>query len=60
MFLRIGNDVYYDKIQQKCAAWLGGREAGRQFWKLLKSRRRNKRFDHRLGGRLGIEHQDEK
>lgn len=59
MFARIGNDVCYDKTQQKCTAGLGGREPGRQFQKLLKSRRRNERFDSRLGGRLGTEHQDE-
>ena len=43
MFLRIGNNVHCDQIQQKCAAWRGERGANR-FRKLLESKRRGKRF----------------
>lgn len=56
--LRVWNDVYYDEILQKCAAWLGERQTGRQL-KLLESKRRDKRFDNRVGGTLGIECQEE-
>lgn len=39
---------------EKCAAWKGGREVGRWFRTLLEGKRRDKRFDNRLGGRQGI------
>lgn len=58
MFSRIGNHVHCDKIQQKYAVGMGGRGAEGQFRKLLESETRDKKFDNRLGSRLGIELQE--
>ena len=59
LFLRIGYNVHGDHIQQRCAAWMGESEEGKQFRKLLESKRRDRRFDNRRGGRLGMKSQEE-
>lgn len=57
--LFLGYNVHGDQIQQKCAAWMEESKGGKQLRKLLESKRRDKRFDNRCGGRLGMESQEE-